>query len=299
MVISEQPSKLSLPIINPGVETILQYLIMKFPRINALTWQQRMLDGKVYFHDGTLISAQTKFKSQQRIYYYREVDREPCIPFKEDILFQDQHIVVAYKPHFLPVTPGGVYINECLQHRLRVRTGIEELQALHRLDRVTAGLVIFSVNPDSRHYYHQLFKTRQISKSYQAIAEIDTNDNLVGKHWQVKNKIVQGEPRFRMQIAQGNANSHSNISCIEQQANKALFKLEPVTGKTHQLRLHMQALGLPILNDKYYPNLQPLSADNYAMPLQLLAKELKFIDPVTEQHRYFSYDGDLLLSDFK
>ena len=307
MAISEHPSKLSLPQTNPGVATVLEYLIIKFPYIDAQVWHQRMADGKVHWHDGTLITALSPFKPQQRVYYYREVENEPVIPFQETILFQDPHILVAYKPHFLPVTPGGIYVNECLQNRLRKSTGLEALQTVHRLDRVTAGLVMFSVNPDTRHRYHQLFETRQIHKTYQAIANIKDGENLVGQEWEVKNRIVQSEPRFRMQVAENatasQANSHSLIRCLQQTAQKtvqktkrkALFELNPVTGKTHQLRLHMQTLGWPILNDKYYPQLQPLSADNYSAPLQLLAKELKFIDPITQQARCFRYDGNLKL----
>jgi len=303
MAISKHPSKLSLPQTNPGVATVLEYLIIKFPYIDAQAWHQRMADGKVHWHDGTLITALSPFKPQQRVYYYREVESEPAIPFQETILFQDQHTLVAYKPHFLPVTPGGRYVNECLQNRLRKSTGIEALQTVHRLDRVTAGLVMFSVNPETRHHYHDLFKTRQIQKTYQAIANINEGENLVGKEWQVKNRITQSDPKFLMQISEGEANSHSIIRCLAQtaeqsteQANqKALFELSPVTGKTHQLRLHMQTLGWPILNDKYYPQLQSQSADNYSAPLQLLAKELKFIDPVTQQARCFTYDGNLSL----
>ncbi|MFT5221453.1 MAG: tRNA pseudouridine32 synthase/23S rRNA pseudouridine746 synthase, partial [Gammaproteobacteria bacterium] len=172
MVISGQPSKLSLPQINPGVATVQEYLIIKFPYIEAQVWRQRIADGKVHYHDGSLVTAQSRFQAQQRIYYYREVESEPSIPFKETIICQDEHILVAYKPHFLAVTPGGTYVNECLQNRLRCSTGIEALQALHRLDRVTAGLVMFSVNPDTRHRYHHLFATQQMHKTYQAIAEI-------------------------------------------------------------------------------------------------------------------------------
>ncbi|MFT5707050.1 MAG: tRNA pseudouridine32 synthase/23S rRNA pseudouridine746 synthase [Oceanospirillaceae bacterium] len=296
MAISEHPSVLSLPQVNPGVATVLEYLIIKFPYIDAHIWRQRITDGKVHYHDESLITAQSLFEPQQRIYYYREVENEPSIPFKETIIFQDEHVLVAYKPNFLPVTPGGIYVNECLQNRLRSSTGIEALQTLHRLDRVTAGLVIFSINPKTRHDYHQLFKTRQIHKTYQAIANISSSENLIGQEWEVKNRIVQGEPRFRMCLAEGEANSHSVIRCLQQSADKALFELNPVTGKTHQLRVHMQALGWPILNDKYYPQLQPLSADNYSTPLQLLAKQLQFVDPVTQQPRSFSYDGDLSLS---
>jgi tRNA pseudouridine32 synthase/23S rRNA pseudouridine746 synthase len=295
MPISEHPSKLSLPQTNPGVATVLEYLIVKFPHIDAQIWRQRMVDGKVHCHDGSLVTPQSPFRSQLRLYYYREVESEPSIPFKETILFQDQHILVAYKPHFLAVTPGGIYVNECLQNRLRRSTGIEALQALHRLDRVTAGLVIFSTNADTRPRYHHLFETRKIHKTYQAVAKIGDGENLIGQEWEVKNRIVQSEPRFRMHVTEGEANSHSVIRCLQQSAQRALFELKPVTGKTHQLRLHMQTLGWPILNDKYYPQLQPLSADNYSAPLQLLAKELQFIDPVTQHPRCFSYDGNLSL----
>ena len=296
MAISEQPSKLSLPQTNPGVATVLEYLIIKFPYIEAQTWRQRITDGKVHRHDGSLITTQSLFQPQQRIYYYREVENEPSIPFKETIIFQDQHILVAYKPHFLAVTPGGIYVNECLQNRLRLSTGIETLQALHRLDRVTAGLVIFSVNPVSLHLYHHLFETRQIHKTYQAIAKVSDGENLIGQEWEIKNRIVQSEPRFRMRVTEGEANSHTMIRCLKQSSQKALFELNPITGKTHQLRVHMQALGWPILNDKYYPQLQPLSADNYSAPLQLLAKELQFIDPVTRHPRRFGYDSNLSLN---
>lgn len=295
MAISEYPSKLSLPQNNPGVATVLEYLIIKFPYIDAQIWRQRMADGKVHCHDGSLISTQSLFRPQQRVYYYREVESEPLIPFKEVIIFQDQHILVAYKPHFLAVTPGGIYVNECLQNRLRRSTGNEALQALHRLDRVTAGLVMFSVNPDTRHRYHRLFETRQIHKTYQAIAKINDGENPIGQEWEIRNRIVQSEPRFRMHVAEGEANSRSVIRCIQQSNQKALFELNPVTGKTHQLRVHMQALGWPILNDKYYPKLQAFSADNYSAPLQLLAKELQFIDPLTQHPRCFSCGSSLSL----
>jgi tRNA pseudouridine32 synthase/23S rRNA pseudouridine746 synthase len=296
MTISEYASKLSLPQVNPGVTTVLEYLIIKFPYINAQIWQQRIADGKVHWHDGSLITDQSLFQAQQRVYYYREVESEPSIPFKETILFQDEHILVAYKPHFLTVTPGGVYVNECLQNRLRRSTGIEALQALHRLDRVTAGLVMFSTNWHTRNQYHDLFRTRKILKTYQAIANISGDEKIIGQTWEVKNRIVHCEPRFRMCVVEGEANSHSVIRCLQQSDHQALFELNPVTGKTHQLRVHMQTLGHPILNDNYYPNLKALSADDYSAPLQLLAMKLQFNDPVTQLPRRFSYESHLSLS---
>jgi len=293
MTISKYPSKLTLPQVNPGVDSVLEYLIVKFPDIAATIWRQRAADGKLHWHDGSLITAESPYRPQQRVYYYREVENEPVVPFKENILFQDEHILVAYKPHFLAVTPGGSYVNECLQNRLRYKTGMDNLQALHRLDRVTAGLVMFSVNPETRHLYHELFATRQIQKTYQAIAKVNIEEPLSGQEWEIKNRLEASEPRFLMQVSDGTPNSHSVIRCLRQSDDKALFALEPITGKTHQLRVHMQTLGWPILHDKYYPTLQPKSADNYAKPLQLLAKELRFIDPVTQLPRAFSSNTDL------
>lgn len=293
MSISKYPSKLSLPQNNPGITSVLEYLIIKFPDIDPEIWQQRMIDGKVHWHDGSLITVDSPFQAQRRVYYYREVENEPVIPFEETIIFQDKHILVAYKPHFLAVTPGGIYINECLQTRLRNTTGLDHLQALHRLDRVTAGLVLFSVNPDSRSLYHHLFESHQMHKTYQAIATVDDKENLIGKSWEVKNRIAKSNPSFLMKIVEGEPNSHSLVRCIAQSAGKALFELTPITGKTHQLRVHMQSLGMPLLHDKYYPLLQPETADIFSCPLQLLAKELRFIDPVTQLPRVFSCNTDL------
>lgn len=298
MSISKYSSKLSLPQVNPGVSTVLEYLIIKFPDISSDIWKQRMIDGKVHWHDGSHIAPDTLFRSQQRVYYYREVESEPVIPFEEKILFQDEHILVAYKPHFLAVTPGGIYINECLQSRLRTKLGIDTLQALHRLDRATAGLVLFSINPQTRHLYHNLFETQKIQKTYQAVAKIKNKENLeekplVNRQWEIKNRIVKSTPPFLMKVIDGESNSHSIIRCIQQHGDTALFELNPVTGKTHQLRVHMQTIGYPLLHDRYYPTLHKEAADDYSEPLQLLAKELQFIDPVTQLLRAFSSNTQL------
>jgi tRNA pseudouridine32 synthase/23S rRNA pseudouridine746 synthase len=295
MAIANSPSKLSLPQCNPGVTTVLEFLILKFPAIASEVWQQRMADGKVHWHDGSLISAHSLFAAQQRVYYYREVDSEPVIPFAEKIIFQDELILVAYKPHFLPVMPGGEYVEECLQNRLRNKSGNQELQAVHRIDKATAGLVMFSVNPDSRQHYHQLFETHQVNKTYQAVASTNNRLPTAGQQWEIKNRLEKTGMRFLMHIVEGQANSHSRIRCLQCSADKALFELNPITGKTHQLRLHMQSLGLPLLNDTYYPELRPSKPGDYSKPLQLLAQKLQFIDPITQQARCFSSNTELSL----
>ena len=295
MSISKYPSKLTLPQSKDSTTTVLDYLIERFPDISSTIWQKRMAEGKVHWHDGSLITLDSAYQSQQRVYYYREIEKEPVVPGNEQIIFQDEHILVAHKPHFLPVTPGGDYINECLQNRLRRTTGIETLQASHRLDRVTAGLVLFSIQPESRHLYHQLFSTHKIEKTYLAVANVDSDVQITGRQWVIKNRIEHSEPRFLMKIVEGKANSHSNICCVQQTVNRALFELKPVTGKTHQLRLHMSSIGHPILNDRYYPFLQPKTDDNFSHPLQLLAKTLSFKDPVTHQRRDFRSSAELTL----
>lgn len=295
MAIATAPSKLSLPQHNPGVNTVLEFLVFKFPGIASDVWRQRMADGKVHWHDGTLINEDTPFAAQQRVYYYREVAVEPVIPFSEKVIFEDELILLAYKPHFLPVTPGGQYIEECLQNRLRKTSGNEHLQAVHRIDKATAGLVMFSVNPASRKDYHRLFETHQVDKTYQAIANTLHKPVKEGQNWEIKNRLVKSEPKFLMRIAEGEANSHSHIRCLKEGGGKALFKLNPVSGKTHQLRLHMQSLGWPLLNDTYYPELQASKPDDFSKPLQLLAQKLEFIDPITKQLRQFSSGAELSL----
>lgn len=255
-----------------------------------------MREGKVHWHDGSLINVDSPFEAQERVYYYREVDSEPIVPFAERILFQDDLLLVAYKPHFLPVTPGGEYVEECLQGRLRSKTGNPELQALHRIDRATAGLVLFSVNSRSRKLYHHLFETRQVSKTYQAIANTNGKPPRVGQQWEINNRLQRSGKRFLMQIVPGEANSHSRISCVDCSGDRALFELNPVTGRTHQLRLHIQSLGWPILHDSYYPQPHnPQRLDDYSKPMQLLAQRIEFIDPVTQLERSFSSETKLCL----
>lgn len=296
MAIANFPSKLSLPQTNPGVTTVLEYLVLKFPAITSDVWQQRMTDGKVHWHDGSSINVNSLFVPQKRVYYYREVDSEPVIPFAEKIIFQDELILIAYKPHFLPVTPGGEYVEECLQNRLRNKTGNQQLQAVHRIDKATAGLVMFSVNPNSRQYYHNLFETHQVKKTYQAVASTSHNPPRINQQWEIKNRLERTGTRFLMHIVEGSANSHSRIRCLQCSSDKALFELNPITGKTHQLRVHMQSLGWPLLNDIYYPQLLAQEKlDDYSEPMQLLAQQLQFTDPVTQQKRSFFSDTALSL----
>ncbi len=295
---AKQASEITLPAKDLGWGTVLNFLIDKFSRIDAAIWRQRVADGKVHWFGGELIHANTLFLPSRRVCYYREVVAEPCIPFAHQILYQDEHILVACKPHFLPVTPGGEFVNECLLERVKRETGLPDIAAVHRLDKETAGLVLFSVNSQSRPLYYQLFATGQICKSYQAVAYL--SDELqqlsLPQHWQVKNRLEKSNPTFLMQQAEGEVNAVSSLSLVDKRAELGLFELSPHTGKTHQLRLHMLSLGCPILFDKYYPNLvpkQPGPQTDVTQPLQLLAKRLNFTDPVSGLEHQFESSRQL------
>ena len=292
MTIAKQPSVVTMPPAEKPYPSLVEFLCQTFPAISRSRWTERIREGRVLDDQGKPVTAETMYSPSRRIFYFREIENEPVIPFAEQILFQDDEILVADKPHFLPVIPGGRYVEECLLNRLRTRTGIAGLAPLHRLDRETAGIVIFSVNKNTRGRYHELFMHGKVEKVYHALAVV--NRPPQENQWTVENRIVRGDPRFRMKTVPGVANACSHIRLLEVKDNRGLFGLHPVTGKTHQLRLHMSGLGFSIINDRVYPELQPERNDDFDQPLQLLAKMVRFHDPVSGQDREFRSERGLL-----
>lgn len=294
MSIAERPSEITLPPVNQGWPNLGEFVCSQFPRISREIWQARFASGKVHWHGGAVVAFDSPFLPSRRLCYYREVVAEPKIPFHETVIYQDEHILVACKPHFLPVTPGGEYVNECLLERLRQRYQLADLVAVHRLDRETAGLVLFSCQPQSRAAYYQLFASGQIEKSYLAVAALpDGFEYSSGQRWQVANRLEKAQPTFLMHAVPGEVNARSEIELLAIQSGMGLFRLTPHTGKTHQLRVHMQGLGLPLLYDKYYPQLQAKTTLDFSQPLQLLAQQLTFTDPVTGLKHQFCSDRSL------
>ncbi|HIJ86901.1 MAG TPA: pseudouridine synthase [Desulfuromonadales bacterium] len=292
MGISKYPSIVTMPKAAMPYPSILTFLCIKFPAIPRETWETRISKGNVLDEQGHRITLQSEYAPLARIFYFREVSAEPLIPFSEKILCLDDHILVACKPHFLPVTPGGKYVDECLLNRLRRSTGIENLAPLHRIDRETAGLVLFSVNKSSRGRYGTLFMNGLVKKTYLALSLCVPEQSK--NSWNVENRIERGVPWFRMQTATGTVNARSLIHLNGIKGTQARFILHPLTGKTHQLRIHMSGLGFGILNDRYYPELQDEREDDFTTPLQLVAKELRFTDPLTGREREFSSERELL-----
>jgi tRNA pseudouridine32 synthase / 23S rRNA pseudouridine746 synthase len=285
MGISPYPSTVTMPEASQPYPSILEFLTVRFPSVSRKMWEERFARGKLLDGSGHPLTADAAYAPGRQIRYFREVSDEPTLPSTETILFQDDELLVACKPHFLPVTPGGRYVNECLLNQLRLKSGNDDLAPLHRIDRETAGIVLFSVNRENRNRYAELFRRGAVEKSYLALSRFVPPQGKTW--WEVADRIVQGEPWFRMKTATGTVNARSLITLMEVQGGMARFQLQPQTGKTHQLRLHMSGLGFGIANDRLYPHLQPESPDDFRHPLQLLAKSIRFVDPVTGARREF------------
>jgi len=264
--------------------TLLDGLCARFPQIDRGQWIDRFDRGRVLDALRRPLPADAPYRVGMTIHYFREVADEAPIPFEETVLHIDEHLVVADKPHFLPVAPAGIYVRETLLTRLIRRLNNPHLVPLHRLDRGTAGLVLFSANPASRDAYQALFRERRIDKRYEAMAPALPEQAF--PLWR-ESRIVRGEPFFRMREEPGPANATTRIELLETEGEWWRYALSPVSGRKHQLRVHMAALGAPIRNDRVYPDLAAAEADDYSRPLQLLARELAFVDPLSGVPRRF------------
>ncbi|MBU3557124.1 pseudouridine synthase [Polynucleobacter sp. Ross1-W9] len=275
---------------------LLQFFIAQFPHIPGDEWEQRFTEGLILDQDGQALSAKSPYLPNTHLLYFRRLAREPEIPFEEQILYQDEHILVADKPHFLPVTPSGLYLHQTLLNRLKKKTDIQTLSPIHRIDRDTAGLVIFSVNPNERAQYQNLFRDRMVKKVYEAIAPYSEE---LAKQLPMTylSRIEESEHFLQMQEVAGEPNSDTLIELIETKQPWAKYRLTPGSGKKHQLRCHLNALSIPIKHDQIYPVLTPYQEYDldFSKPLQLLAKEVAFIDPLDGVKRVFNSRQELTL----
>jgi tRNA pseudouridine32 synthase / 23S rRNA pseudouridine746 synthase len=271
-------------------KNILDYLEERFPDVKRATWISRMNRGEVVDSKGVRLNTDSPFREGTCIFYYRELEGEHSIPFEETVLYQDSNILVVDKPHFLPVIPAGRFLHETLLVRLKKKLALENLVPIHRIDRETAGIVIFSLNPATRGAYMSLFKKRKIKKVYEALAPTLPENRFPMTH---RSCVVRGEPFFRMKEIEDKPNSETRIDVLENMGKITRYQLLPVTGRKHQLRVHLAALGIPIANDSLYPDVLPCAADDFSLPLKLLARAISFQDPLTGQKRYFKSNREL------
>lgn len=267
--------------------SLLDFLAQRMPSISRTEWADRLSQGLVLQESGQCAQPDQPCLAGQRFFYYRHVADEPRLPMQARVLFEDDHLLVADKPHFMPVTPSGPYVQQCLLVQLKQLTGLGDLVPLHRIDRETAGLVLFGKRLHERDAYHALFRDHQIHKRYLAVAAQTANLTLPHTH---SSRLVDDPVHFfKMCEAPGDANSETRIALLDTRDGRALYQLEPITGKRHQLRVHMNALGIPIEGDQFYPRVLrgPGEAEDFGQPLQLLAHAVRFKDPVTNSLREF------------
>ena len=272
--------------------TLLEFLCVRFSFITEQAWRARLNSGFVLAQDGTVLNEDAPYRAGEKIYYYREISRadEPRIPFDEQILHIDEHLIVVAKPHFLPVIPSGRFLQETLLTRLRLRPELQHLNVaditpIHRLDKDTAGVMLFSHNRATRGAYQSLFQFKQVNKVYEAIAptRVDLNYPL-----EVASRLQRHAEHFYLtEQVTGEPNAFTTIELIENRGAHSLYRLHPTTGKKHQLRVHMMGLGMPLLNDGLYPVALPMDVVDYEKPLKLLARSIGFVDPIMQQERRF------------
>ncbi len=273
--------------------SLLDHLAERMPGVSRQTWHERMANGQVLDESGQALAPDAPYVNGARVYYWRDLPSETPIPFEAQVLFEDEHLLVADKPHFLPVTPGGRFVRETLLVRLKQRLNLPDLSPLHRIDRETAGLVVFSKRPAERDAYQRLFRERTVHKRYQAIAPLPTS---IALPCVCRSRIEEDAVFYRMRETEGEPNSETHIDLLQELGlGLGLYELQPVSGKRHQLRVHMNALGCPIVGDQFYPKVLrgPDDTEDFQSPLQLLAKVLSFTDPVTGQLRHFESQRQL------
>ena len=270
--------------------SLLDGLCDVLPGVDRATWLARLQQGKVLFQ-GQPLAVDSPYREGMRVEYFREVVNEREIPFAVEILHHDEHLLVVDKPHFLAVAPAGQWVEQTVLRRLQKQLQLPELVPLHRLDRLTAGVMLLSCQRSSRDAYLSLFRQQRMHKVYEAVA-----GPLPGLAWpyQAAHCLQPGEPFFRMQAVSGPANAWTTLQVLERGSAYWRYRLQPQTGRKHQLRVQMAALGAPLRHDPLYPQLQAQDADDFTQPLQLLARSLHFDDPLSGLPRHFLSQRQLL-----
>jgi tRNA pseudouridine32 synthase/23S rRNA pseudouridine746 synthase len=280
-------TRLHVPLEGPW-PTVSAFMVERFFHLDPETLLQRFDRGDIVASDGSAVARDAPLGAAEFVWYYREPPVEQTIPFTEEILHQDDHLVVVDKPHFLPTTPGGKFLQNSALVRLRNRLGNPDLAPIHRLDRATAGLLMFSARPATRGAYQLLFENREVEKVYEAVSARPEGWDATRFPLVYRNHIEKLRAQVRVEVDdERTPNAETLIELIGADDRVVHTRLRPHSGKMHQLRVHLAAIGLGILNDRFYPTLLDDGPDDYARPLQLLARELRFVDPLTGEDRDF------------
>lgn len=275
-------ARLRLPDDGPW-ETVLEHLVDRLPRVDPARIEAMLQEERIVGADGP-IAVDAPYAPGTFVWFHRDLPDEVPVPFELEIVHRDDDLVVVDKPHFLSTIPRGRHVVETALVRLRRQLGIPALIPAHRLDRVTAGLVLFVVRPELRGRYQTMFRDRLVHKEYEAVARHDPALTLPTV---VRSRIVKERGVITAREVPGEPNAETRVELLTHRDGLGRYRLLPLTGRTHQLRLHMSGLGVPILGDDFYPVLRETPLDDFSRPLQLLARVLEFTDPVSGLRRRF------------
>ncbi|UFS95362.1 RluA family pseudouridine synthase [Nocardia huaxiensis] len=276
------PARLRLPEEGDWA-TIRDHLVERLPRVPAARIDELLREGGIVDLDGP-IAPDAAYVPGGAVWFHRDLPDEVEVPFELGIVYRDESILIVDKPHFLSTIPRGQHILQTALVRLRRELGLPDLIPAHRLDRVTAGLVLFVVDPARRGAYQTMFHKRLVHKEYEAIARFDPELELPRV---IHSRIIKEKQILQAFEVDGEPNAETHIELLEHRDGLGRYRLRPRTGRTHQLRLHMNGLGIPILGDDFYPELTDKPVDDYTRPLQLLASALEFPDPITREPQRF------------
>lgn len=261
--------------------TVLDYLVRELPDD---PWVEMMAEGQVVDEKSRPWHADSRYAAGRFVHFHRTPAPEVSVPFPLEILHDDGDIVVVDKPHFLATIPRGMHVTETATVRLRRLLDCSDVAPAHRLDRATAGVLIFTRSKQLRRPYQELFASRSVLKEYEAVAAFDASLDFPRV---VRSRIVKEHGVMVAREEPGEPNSETRIELIDRTGKWARYRLFPHTGRTHQLRIHMSSLGIPIKGDPYYPTFTRTPADDFDNPLQLLARAIEFDDPITGERRRF------------
>ncbi|BDU02531.1 pseudouridylate synthase [Nocardia sputorum] len=276
------PARLRLPEQGDWA-TIRDHLVERLPRVPATRIDELLHAGGIVDLSGP-IAPDAPYVPGGAVWFHRDLPEETVVPFDIPVVHRDDDLLVVDKPHFLATIPRGQHILQTALVRLRRELDLPDLVPAHRLDRVTAGLVLFVINPARRGAYQTMFHKRTVRKEYEAIARFDPDLALPRV---VRSRIIKEKQVLAAQEVPGEPNAETEVELLEHRDGLGRYRLRPHTGRTHQLRLHMNSLGIPILGDDFYPALTDKPVDDFTRPLQLLAASLEFTDPVTREPRRF------------
>ena len=259
------------------------FLVDRLPA--AVPVDERLSNSEFVDQVGHPWTGEEPYRPNTFVWFHRPLRPEPVVPFAVEVLYADERIVVVDKPHFLATTPNGTHVQETVLVRLRDSLGLPDLAPAHRLDRLTAGVLVLTAQRAHRGAYAGLFQTRSVVKTYEALAPFDDTLEFPRR---VVDRIEKRRGSLQAEVVTGEPNAETLIELVETRGRFARYRLTPLTGKTHQLRVHMAGVGLPILGDSLYPTVQDVEADDFTAPLQLIARRLCFIDPVDQTPRDFT-----------